>query len=62
MPPASKDVGTNIRNLKKSKTKRSHKQIVAIAISEARAEGGKVAKKPKSKPLAKPKPKPKKGY
>ena len=47
--PASRDVGTNIKNLRKSKTKRPAKQILAIALSEARAKGAKIKPAPKNK-------------
>ena len=43
--PASKDVGTNIKNLRASGTKRSKKQIVAIALAEARKKGAKIPRK-----------------
>jgi hypothetical protein len=46
--PRSKDVGTNIRNLKESNKTRSKprpmRQIKAIALSEARAAGNKSIK------------------
>ena len=43
--PATANVGTNIKNLRKSKTKRPAKQILAIALEEARSKGAKI--KPK---------------
>lgn len=45
--PKSRDVGKNIKALRKSKTKRSKKQILAIALSEARAAGNRKIKRPK---------------
>ena len=47
--PASKSVSQNMRNLKKSKTKRPMKQMVAIALSEARSKGAKIKPAPKKK-------------
>lgn len=43
--PGTKDVGANIRELKASKKKRSHKQMVAIALSQAREAGAKIPSK-----------------
>ena len=45
--PASRDVGTNIKNLRKSKTKRPAKQILAIALAEARKKGANIPRKKK---------------
>jgi hypothetical protein len=49
--PASKDVGTNIKNLKaanKGRSKpRSQKQVLAIALEESRRLGGNAPKKKK---------------
>lgn len=47
--PKSKDVGKNIKALRKSKTKRGSKQILAIALSEARSAGNRKIKAPKKK-------------
>ena len=43
--PGTRDVGKNIKELKASKTKRPHKQVVAIALSQARKAGTKIPKK-----------------
>ncbi len=48
LKPGKKNIGKNIEELEHSKTKRPHKQIVAIALSEARESGAKIPK-PKSK-------------
>jgi hypothetical protein len=45
--PGTRDVGANIRDLKKSGTKRPKKQIIAIALSQARKAGNKKIKKRK---------------
>lgn len=46
--PASKSVATNIKNLKASETKRPQRQILAIALAEAREQGNKkIAPPPK---------------
>jgi hypothetical protein len=47
--PASKDVGTNIKNLRASGKKRSDKQITAIALNEAREAGNRSIKPPPGK-------------
>ena len=43
--PGTRNVSKNIKELKASKTKRPQKQIVAIALSQARKAGAKVPKK-----------------
>lgn len=45
---SKKAIAENISELEHSKTKRPHKQIVAIALNEARKSGAKIAK-PKRK-------------
>jgi len=40
-----KVISKNISELEHSKTKRPHKQIVAIALNEARESGAKIPKK-----------------
>lgn len=52
--PATKDVGKNIKSLEASPTMRPRRQVLAIALAEARKMGNKnVAPVPKS---AKPRP------
>ncbi len=47
--PGKKNIGTNIKELTEHGSRpRSHKQIVAIALSEARKTGAKIPK-PKGK-------------
>jgi len=43
--PGTKDVGANIRELKRSKTKRPPAQIKAIALSQAHKAGAKIPKR-----------------
>lgn len=47
--PGGKNVSQNIRELKASKTKRPQKQIVAIALSQARKAGARIPKRGKKK-------------
>lgn len=41
---SQKTISKNIRELKESRTKRPHKQIVAIALDTARKSGAKIPK------------------
>lgn len=43
--PGGKSVSENIRELNASKTKRPHKQKIAIAISQARRAGARIPRK-----------------
>lgn len=43
--PRTKDVGAIMHELKTSKKKRSRKQMIAIALSQARKSGAKIPKK-----------------
>ena len=45
--PVTRDVSENLRELNASKTKRLHKQKVAIALSQARRAGAAVPRKGK---------------
>lgn len=48
--PGKKNIGTNIKELEQHGTRpRSHKQIVAIALSEARKSGAKIPAPKKKK-------------
>lgn len=51
LKPGKKNIGANIKELEEHGTRpRSHKQILAIALSEARKTGGaKTSKKSKAK-------------
>lgn len=49
LKPGKKNIGKNIEEIEHSKTKRPHKQIVAIALNKARESGAKIPKKPKGK-------------
>lgn len=53
LKPGKKNIGRNIEELEHAKKKRSQKQIVAIALSEARKTGVKIPKKGKSKKVKK---------
>lgn len=44
---SKKVISENISELEHSSTKRPHKQVVAIALSEARKSGAKIPKKGK---------------
>lgn len=43
--PGTRDVGKNIRELKASGKKRPRKQVIAIALSQARKAGAKIPKR-----------------
>jgi hypothetical protein len=47
--PGTRNVGANIRELKKSGSKRPHRQQVAIALSQARKAGAKMPKRKRKK-------------
>lgn len=50
LKPGKANIGSNIRELEAHGTRpRSHKQIVAIALSEARKTGAKIPAAPKKK-------------
>ena len=48
---SKKAIAENISELEHSKTKRPHKQIVAIALNEARKSGAKIPKAKKEKQM-----------
>lgn len=47
--PGTKDIGKNITELRESPTKRPQRQILAIAMSQARRAGANIPKLPKKK-------------
>jgi len=47
--PGTRDVGKNIKEFKKKNPSASHKQAVAVGLSQAHKSGNKKAKRKKSK-------------